>query len=310
MNNSKLRLLQIFLIFSAQIYAQKLDSSSLYITILGIAQDAGYPHPHCDKICCRAIRNGQEPKQFITSLGIVDRGEDKAFMVEATPDFTTQETMLRKHLRDSSKNINGILLTHAHIGHYTGLMYLGREAMGAKSMPVYTMPIMKKFLETNGPWSQLVSLKNIELHQLTKDSSIALTAAIKITPIQVPHRDEFSETVGYIIEGPKKKILFIPDIDKWIKWEIDIQAMVAQVDIALIDGTFFKNGEIPNRDMSEIPHPFMEETMKLFENSKDKSKIYFIHLNHTNPILRNTQERKELILKGFHVCKIEDRFEL
>ena len=105
-------------------------------------------------------------------------------------------------------------------------------------------------------------------------------------------------------------MLFIPDIDKWSKWQRDIVQEVAKVDYALLDATFYQNGEIPNRNMSEIPHPFMEETMRLFEKSPDKRKIKFIHFNHTNRILRETQERQRVENQGFSVCTEGEIMEL
>jgi pyrroloquinoline quinone biosynthesis protein B len=273
-----------------------------FIVVLGIAQDAGFPHPYCGKICCESVAKGKTPRQNVTCLGIVDRTTQQVFMVEATPDFTQQERILRGYLSDKTQPLSGVLLTHAHIGHYTGLMYLGREAVGAKATPVFAMPKMKSFLKTNGPWSQLVSLQNIKIQPLTADSSIEISKNIQIKPIVVPHRDEFSETVGYIISTARKRVLFIPDIDKWKKWQRDIRQIVGEVDVALLDGTFYKNGEIPNRDMSEIPHPFIEETIQLFEKSPEKGKIRFIHLNHTNPILRRTPERAAVLKQGFGIC--------
>ena len=137
--------------------------------------------------------------------------------------------LLKAHSAFAEKETpDGIFLTHAHIGHYTGLMYLGKEAMNSSNVPVYAMPRMKTFLEENGPWSQLAKAQNIALQEMQADSSISLTANLTVTPILVPHRDEFSETVGYIISGPAKKALFIPDIDKWEKWDLDIIQMIAQ----------------------------------------------------------------------------------
>jgi pyrroloquinoline quinone biosynthesis protein B len=277
-------------------------SSAQFITILGIAQDAGYPHPYCGKVCCEAVENGKEERKNVTCLGIVDQETQQIFMIEATPDFTKQEKILRGYLVNQSKPIDGIFLTHAHIGHYTGLMYLGREAVGAKEIPVYSMPKMKTFLENNGPWSQLISLKNIKIVPLIADSFIIISKNIAIKPVIVPHRDEFSETVGFVIKGNNRQVLFIPDIDKWAKWQRNIVEEVGKVDLALLDGTFYKNGEIPNRSMSEIPHPFIEETIGIFKNLLTKSKIKFIHLNHTNPILRKTEERENVLKQGFDIC--------
>ena len=273
-----------------------------FIVVLGIAQDAGYPQAYCDKVCCAAVAEGKEKRQHITCLGIVDKETQQVFMLDATPDFTEQANILRRYLYDKTKPISGIFLPHAHIGHYTGLMYLGREAVGAASVPVYSMPKMKTFLENNGPWSQLVALKNIKIMPLVADSVVVLNKNIKITPVIVPHRDEFSETVGFSIECHGKKALFIPDIDKWGKWQRDIVAEVGKVDVAFLDVTFYQNGEIPNRDMSEIPHPFISETIALFSYKTDKSKIKFIHFNHTNPVMRHTNERESVLKQGFGVC--------
>lgn len=274
-----------------------------FIVVLGITQDAGYPHPHCDKACCEAVWQGREARQQVCSLGIVDRETQQVFMLEASPDFPAQERNLRSYLQDPSQLLSGILLSHAHIGHYTGLMYLGREAMGAKAMPVYAMPRMADFLQQNGPWSQLLRLNNIQIVPLMPDSALQLTPNITITPMPVPHRDEYSETVGYRISGKNGKALFIPDIDKWSKWSRDIRDEVRQVDYALLDATFFENGEIPNRDMSEIPHPFVVETMRLFENRPERSRIFFIHLNHSNPLLWDAAARRRVEAKGFGLCR-------
>lgn len=296
-------LLILFFIYcqTPQKSAAKTDVLQQFVVVLGIAQDAGYPQPYCGKACCEAVAKGKEKRRHVTCLGIVDEETQQVFMLEATPDFTEQEHILRGYLEDKTQPISGILVTHAHIGHYTGLMYLGREAIGAKETPVFVMPKMKTFIENNAPWSQLVSLKNIKIKPLTADSTVFLTKNISIKPIIVPHRDEFSETVGFVIENKNKRILFIPDIDKWSKWQRDIVTEVGKVDLALLDATFYQNGEIP-RDMSEVPHPFISETMDLFKNSKDKSKIKFIHFNHTNPVLRQTKEREVVLKQGFGVC--------
>lgn len=129
----------------------------------------------------------------------------------------------------------------------------------------------------------------------------------------MPHRDEYLETVGYIISGPSKKLLFIPDIDKWGKWNLDINALISKVDYALIDATFFDAAEINNRAISEIPHPFVIESMKRFKsmNMRDKKKIYFIHFNHTNPLMNiNSVHYKKIIKAGFNIATKGKKFRL
>ena len=145
-------------------FAQAPDAatkSSQYITVLGIAQDGGYPQAGCTAEHCLRHWRGEEEKRNVVSLGLTDQASGQNWLFEATPDFTAQLQQLQQ--ASGSTNLSGIFLTHAHMGHYVGLLQLGREAMGAKGMPVYVMPRMKEFLETNAPWSQLVSLGNIKL---------------------------------------------------------------------------------------------------------------------------------------------------
>jgi len=96
--------------------------------------------------------------------------------------------------------------------------------------PVYAMPKMKMFLENNGPWNQLVSEENISIQSLQNETMVKLTSQFSVLSFTVPHRDEFSETVGYKIIGPNKSVLFIPDIDKWHLWVKDIVEEIEQVD--------------------------------------------------------------------------------
>lgn len=272
-----------------------------YLTVLGTAQDGGYPHIGCQKICCTNYYDGHQTRKSVVSLGLVDTENKQKWLFDATPDMHTQLADLEQNHLKTATIIDGVFLTHAHIGHYTGLMYFGREAYGKKNIPVFAMPKMQNYLTKNGPWSQLIDLENIRLKSLQHDSTIILNNKLKVTPFLVPHRDEFSETVGYKIEGSKKSALFIPDIDKWQKWERSIIEEVKKVDYAFVDATFLNQKEV-KRAMTEVPHPFIEETINLFKNETlvTKHKVIFIHFNHTNPTLQqNSKERKAIEKMGF-----------
>ena len=294
------------------ISTDNINNVNQYITVLGTAQDGGFPHIGCQKQCCNDFYKGVSPKQKVVSLGLIDKEAQQKFLFEATPDISTQLADLEKNHLRTNTIIDGVFITHAHMGHYAGLLYFGKEALGKKDIRIYAMPKMKDFLVNNGPWSQLVSTKNIAFSDLKKDKVVQLNNSLKVTPFLVPHRDEFSETVGYKIEGENKSALFIPDINKWSLWEKNIVEEVKKVDYAFLDATFFKEGEI-NRPMSEVPHPFIEETVDLFKNESltIKNKVIFIHFNHTNPALQNSsKERKELTLLGYKFATEGERFEL
>ena len=279
-----------------------------YVIVLGIAQDGGAPHAACTKDCCVDRWDNPRLHNMVSSIGIVDPSTDEVWMIDATPDFSMQLNTLTMNQKRLFK---GVFLTHAHIGHYTGLMHLGREVMGANQIPVYAMPKMEAFLTKNGPWSQLVKLENIDIKSLKNGESVKLNKNLNITPFLVPHRDEFSETVGYKIEGPNKSLIFIPDIDKWEKWTENIQEIVEENDFSLLDGTFYDINELPGRDMSKIPHPFIVESMEVLDDVRSKSAVYFIHLNHTNPALNRYSNATRLIKSsGFDVAQRNQKFHL
>ena len=278
-----------------------------FLVVLGIAQDAGYPQAGCQKACCAEVWDHPQQRRAPACLAIVDPQSSQSWLIEATPDFKNQLRRLERLTPgDGSPIPTGIFLTHAHIGHYSGLTQLGREVIGAGGVPVYAMPRMETFLRSNGPWDQLVSLQNISLRQLHADSTIRLNERLAITPFPVPHRDEYSETVGFRIDGPQRSALFIPDIDKWEKWERPVEALIGETELAFLDGTFYAEGEIPGRNMAEIPHPFIRESMARFATlpTAEKSRIYFIHLNHTNPALHpDSDARKKIQQEGFRIAE-------
>ena len=305
--------LSVFLIFISCFDSTKNQNSTqqkVNISILGTVQDGGIPHLGCEKSCCKdSFEKGFSNKRVV-SLGISDLKENKNYLIEASPDISYQ---LNDFLKNGKKNLHGIFITHAHIGHYSGLINFGKEVLNSSKMPLYLMPKMTDFISSNGPWSQLVEQKNVELKKIFNEKGVKLTNDLSIIPLRVPHRDEYSETVGFKIIGPKKSALFIPDIDKWEKWDKSIKKLITQVDYAFLDGTFYDAQEINNRDISEIPHPFIIESLKLFEdlNKLNRNKIYFIHLNHTNPANNKKSKAYKLIIsKGLNVAQEGSNFEL
>ena len=294
-----------FLSCSEQIKKSNQYSDEVVLKVLGTIQDGGIPHMGCSKECCTNYFENKSIRIGVSSIGVSNFKYETNYIVDATPDVNFQLQALIGNTNPSEK-LAGIFLTHAHMGHYAGLLNFGRESLNSNNIPVYLMPKFFDFISNNGPWDQLVSLNNIKLQRIFNNEKVILHNNLSFTPILVPHRDEYSETVGYIIEGNRKKALYIPDIDKWAKWNISITEMIKNVDYAFLDGTFFDEKEINNRDISEIPHPFIIESLELFNNLEniDKAKVYFIHLNHTNPVLnKNSEEYKRVILSGFKVAE-------
>lgn len=291
-----------FLILPLPLIAQE----NPYIIVLGTAQDGGYPHMGCTKECCTKAWEDPTMRRNVVSLALVDPGSQQWYLFEATPDIKEQLHLFRQHTSARYDYLpRAIFVSHAHIGHYTGLMQFGREVMNTNGLTVYALPRMKSFLENNGPWDQLVRLENIIPVEIMEDSELALSEEITIRVFTVPHRDEYSETGAYMINTGKKKYLFIPDIDKWDKWNKNIVEMVRSSDLAFLDGTFYSDGELGERNMEEIPHPFIIETMELFENENAdvRKRIYFIHFNHSNPVLYRPEVRQLIRKKGFELVE-------
>lgn len=289
-----------------------------FVRVLGTAQDGGFPHAACEHEACQLARQGEAPARLVSSLALVLPGSEQVFLIDATPDIRPQLDLLRDVRKPPGDRVDrspldGIFLTHAHIGHYLGLAFFGFEAVHTSDLPVWATPRMADFLTTNGPWSQLVEMGNLKLSTVVPDTPIELSPEVTITPFIVPHRDEFSDTVGYIIRGPSRSLMFVPDTDKWATWEPSLLERLDGIDIALLDGSFFSAAELPGRSIEEIGHPMIGTTMNLLQSLVNAGSLeaLFIHLNHSNPALSpERHELKEVVTRGFDVAFEGQEFEL
>tara|TARA_B100000029_G_scaffold386365_1_gene382180 strand:+ start:73 stop:939 length:867 start_codon:yes stop_codon:yes gene_type:complete len=272
------------------------------VLVLGTSQDGGYPQVGCSRKCCiHAWENNYSRK--VSSLAIIS--DDDCWLVDITPDFPSQLKMIESEINGLPK-IAGIFITHAHIGHYLGLLDLGLEIMNTNKIPVYVMPSMGTFLKENGPFKQLVDLENIKLMPLIPDELVFLKNNLLITPFLVPHRNEFSETVGYKIHLDNNSLIYIPDIDSWEEWDGNMIDLVKNNDVAILDGTFYDGKELEDRKIEDIPHPCIKDSLKIFSLLEvvDRKKVYFTHLNHTNPVIQSSSsERLELLSHGYNVAE-------
>ena len=272
--------------------APALQAPAPKATVLGIAQDGGVPHAGCKQPLCVEARRDPSRRVRVASLGLIDTASGKRFLVDATPDFAEQMELLGGFP-------DGILLTHAHVGHYLGLAQLGREILGARKVPVYCTPSMARFLRENKPWSRLVALENIAIREVVPGEEVVLTENLRATPIKVPHRDEDSDTVAWRIRGPSRSILWLPDIDKWQKWDLSLASLLEDPTlVAFVDGTFFSADEIPGRSIADIPHPLAAETAALFPKGAPRGRLFLVHLNHTNRLLWDPGARATLAASG------------
>jgi len=185
---------------------------------------------------------------------------------------------------------------HALVGHYAGLLHLGREAYGAQGQDVYASESMIAFLRANGPWSLAVDAGHLALRVVQPGRPVVLARhasgapRLSVEARVVPHRDEFSDTLAFTIgrhDGRGEaawRALYLPDVDKWSRVDGGLVGLLEDVDIVFVDGTFFDAGELPGRSLADIPHPFVVETLAaLREHPGLRRKVVFTHLNHGNP---------------------------
>jgi pyrroloquinoline quinone biosynthesis protein B len=274
--------------------------------LLGTAQDGGIPQAGCYCARCSLARAEPEQRQWVSCLALVDHEAGQSWLLDATPDLREQVHVLHELAPDCT--LAGIALTHAHMGHCTGLMHLGREAWNTQDLPVYASRRMADFLRENAPWSQLVELNNIELRMFTPECAVQLSSNLSLTPWVVPHRDEFSDTLAFVVRGPARQLFYCPDIDAWDNWDLDVRSFVIEMDVALLDGTFFSSAELPGRDLGEIPHPLVTDSVERLAGVD--CDVRFIHLNHSNPLHTPGPEWDWLTAQGFGVGAFGARWQL
>jgi len=172
---------------------------------------------------------------------------------------------------------------------------------------------MASFLGSNGPWSLLFDGGYARPEVLQPGQTLELAEDLSVTAIQVPHRDEFTDTVAFLIRGPERSVLYLPDIDKWERWDRRLEDVIAGVDVALVDGTFYGPAELPGRDMSQVPHPFIVETLARIAPlpEAERAKVVFTHLNHSNPATDPTSDAAAAVrAAGSSVLDDGDRIRL
>ena len=259
--------------------------------VLGIAQDGGVPHIGCTCIRCEKAANGR--RIHVACIALTDG--TRVFFLDATPDFPTQLRMMGVTRPD------GIFLTHAHMGHVTGLLYLGREALATRGVAIHGTDSMHAYLRANAPWRDLEVQGRVEL---LPNERVDL-GGLSVRSFQVPHRAEHTDTVGYIVEGPRASLLFLPDIDSWDAWDTDVRDAVSAVDFAFLDATFYSDDELPGRAPQEVPHPRVTDTMDRLAGLEDRVRL--IHLNHTNRLLTDDSPARD---RGFRLAEEGERYAL
>jgi pyrroloquinoline quinone biosynthesis protein B len=270
--------------------------------MLGTAQDGGLPHVGCTCPTCTSAREGNIPRRFAPSAAIVDPETGRAWLIDASPDMPHQLEVVRDALggaRGSGIPLTGILITHVHMGHYWGLGHLGKEGMMPKGLAVIAPPGVARFLKATSPFKEMVEWGAIVVRSVLPGDTVRLADGLAVTPEGVPHREDFSDTVAWVVEGPRERLIYAPDMDHLDDGFVDL---VGTMDMAIVDGTFYYADEIPGA-MGTVPHPPVETSMVRFQRALEGgTRIAFTHLNHTNPLCDpRSGEFKDLVSQGYGV---------
>jgi pyrroloquinoline quinone biosynthesis protein B len=250
----------------------------------------------------------------VASAAVVFPSSDRAFLIDATPDLRPQLDQVRRALERPAAGtdrspLDGVFLTHAHMGHYLGLAFFGFEALHTRELPVWGSPSMVEFLGRNAPWDQLVRLQNIARRPLADGAAAELGEGVRVRALAVPHRAEYTDTLAYRIEGPRRTILYMPDADPWERWPRPVEELLAGVDLALLDGCFYSMDELPGRDLAAIGHPLITLSMDRFV--KIPGRVRFTHLNHSNAALEpGGVARRAIEARGFRLLEDGESIDL
>lgn len=273
------------------------------ILVLGTAQDGGVPHAGCDCAACAAAYRDDTRRRRVASIAVVG-ASGRTLLVDATPDLRSQLHRLALAAGRDRLAPDALLITHAHVGHYLGLAFLGREAMNVRETPLWATASMEAFLCSNKPWSWLVERGQAVLRTLRPDHPVDFDG-VRITPFLAPHRGEDTDTVGLRIEGAARRLLYLPDADELTP---DLIARIRGVDVALVDGTFYDPSELPGRDLAEIPHPFVADSVAALADAA--AEVWFTHLNHSNALIHPDAGRRPELPPGFGVLEDGAAFSL
>lgn len=265
--------------------------------VLGVMQDGGLPHAGCRCDRCQAARQDPTQARRVACLALIDTRQEAAqvWLFDATPDIGYQLDRLASvlgphpHRPHRLREPDGVFLTHAHLGHIGGLPQLGPEAMAVTALPVYAAPQLVTLLREARLWRPATA--NFIWHPRRPHIATTLAPDLRVTPLAVPHRDEWGAgTYAYLIEGPERSLLYLPDIDGWAQWPA-ARERVAATDIALVDATFYSPDELGGRP--PVAHPLVPDTLAYF--GEDASRLVLTHLNHTNPLLDEDSDARAAV---------------
>jgi pyrroloquinoline quinone biosynthesis protein B len=297
----------------------------MHIHVLGAAAGGGFPQWNCNCFNCDGLRKGtiKAKKRTQSSICVSSDGVNWV-LFNTSPDVLQQiqefdPLQPGRAIRDSG--IVGIVLIDAQIDHTTGLLML-RE--GQVKREIYCTDMVYQDLTTGNPLFNILGhYCGINRHDVPIDgntsfeipgapnlrfTAVALKSA---APPYSPHRHDPhpGDTIGVLIEeiSTGKKCWYSPGLGEI---EPHLPAFISQADCIMVDGTFWTNTEMLDmglmtkkaRDIGHNPQSGPGGMIEVL-NEYPNARRVLIHINNTNPILReDSAERAELDRHGIEVA--------
>lgn len=265
------------------------------LVVLGSGQDGGSPQVG------RGVGTGPDRTASCVAIA-VDGGPLVLF--DATPDLRVQDARLRAmgHRAQGGNPYDAVFITHAHMGHYAGLVHFGKEAAATERMPLVAPASVVGFLSENQPWRALLDAGR--LAPISAEDGPVRFGPLLVEGIPVPHRSEFGSTVGYSVSVDSEPwILYVPDIDSWKAWSA-AEGVLGSHRICLLDAAFGSPDELPGRDISKIPHPFVSDTITRFADLANGRRMILTHMNHSNTLAEPASDLSIAAARaGFEVAR-------
>lgn len=250
-----------------------------------------------------ANRTGIGPDRTASCVAIVSSA-GSVVLLDASPDIRSQSQRLMSwygYPPGRSQFVDAVAVTHAHMGHYAGLLQFGKEAANTADIPLIGTPSFLGFLNANKPWDALIT--NGNLTPTPFDGLVAIDETLSLSHFAAPHRSEYTDTVGIsVLRNGHPWFLYLPDIDDWEAWP-EAGDVIASHDVCLLDATFATSDEVPHRDISSIRHPLVSDTIARFRKLTGSTSIVLGHMNHTNPLADPASETARIATEaGFRIA--------
>ncbi len=287
------------------------------VRVLGSAAGGGFPQWNCNCPNCDGVRKGTINAKRRTQSSIAVKGDNVNWLLfNASPDILTQfqgfpELQPARSIRDTA--VKSVLLMDAQIDHTTGLFML-RE--GKTPLNIYCTDMVYEDLTTGNPiFNILGHYCGINWNKISMDSLDSFEAEgvpnLKITAVPLsskappysPHRNNphIGDNIGIQVEDATsgKKLFYAPGL---AEIEDQIKPFMEQADCLMVDGTCWTNDEMAklgiaqkmSLDMGHLPQSDPGGMIEVLRPLRASKKI-LIHINNTNPILREDSPERAVL---------------